>query len=556
MIAATPIVASSPPSNGESVPASPPPTVWTGRRIWPLGVPATIFLFLVVLFPTLAYVLMADGWPLPDDAMSRIALASYVIFGRDPHLAAIGFVWNPLPSLAEIPFLALLRPFGLQLLAGPIQSAIAMAGTAALFWLYFGLHGMRRSLRVLFLGLFVLNPMVLLYAMNGMSEAQLVFFLVGTAYMFSLYVRRGGDGPLIGMALMGAGGFAARYESVAFIGAAILGVIFAFFTSDTPDAPRLEATLLVYLAPVAYVVFMWLYANALIMGDPLFFWRGPYSNSAQAAQAGFRDPSNPLSAVIGSVPGTLLYAFTRLEFNCFAFAGVLLLAALLLLRHRDWHLFILASMGISVPVFETLLIYSGSSFGWFRFFLYSTPATFLLIPPILGHFRRPGARRVLVSTLFVLLVASDLLCLWGTARTDVAPEADIDTETFPFISRGPSYVYPAVDEQRPIAAYIDENLPDSTVLVDTFLGADVPLLAHNPAQFFITNDRDFPAKLSQLKTSADYVLVPSATGLGGVDLVNGTYPTLYDGGEPWATFIQEFPGSSHWRLFRIDKNVP
>jgi len=41
------------------------------------------------------------------DSMSRVANGYYVVFSRDPHLAAIGFVWNPLPSLAAIPLLLL-----------------------------------------------------------------------------------------------------------------------------------------------------------------------------------------------------------------------------------------------------------------------------------------------------------------------------------------------------------------------------------------------------------------------------------------------------------------
>ena len=37
------------------------------------------------------------------DAWSRITNAYYVLYSRDPHLAAIGFIWNPLPSLMAIP---------------------------------------------------------------------------------------------------------------------------------------------------------------------------------------------------------------------------------------------------------------------------------------------------------------------------------------------------------------------------------------------------------------------------------------------------------------------
>ena len=35
----------------------------------------------------------------PGDALSRVANGYYTLFSRDPHLAAVGFVWNPLPSL-------------------------------------------------------------------------------------------------------------------------------------------------------------------------------------------------------------------------------------------------------------------------------------------------------------------------------------------------------------------------------------------------------------------------------------------------------------------------
>src|SRR6476660_7244053 len=41
------------------------------------------------------------------DALSRVGNASYVLFSRDPKLAAIGFVWTPLPSLIMLPVLPL-----------------------------------------------------------------------------------------------------------------------------------------------------------------------------------------------------------------------------------------------------------------------------------------------------------------------------------------------------------------------------------------------------------------------------------------------------------------
>ena len=69
------------------------------------------------------------------DAMSRVGNACYVLFSRDPHLPAIGFVWNPLPSLVLLPILPLksVAPWLVTHgFAGAIQSALLMAGTVAL----------------------------------------------------------------------------------------------------------------------------------------------------------------------------------------------------------------------------------------------------------------------------------------------------------------------------------------------------------------------------------------------------------------------------------------
>lgn len=40
-----------------------------------------------------------------SDALSRTANAYYVLYSRDPHLAAIGFIWPQLPSILQLPLL-------------------------------------------------------------------------------------------------------------------------------------------------------------------------------------------------------------------------------------------------------------------------------------------------------------------------------------------------------------------------------------------------------------------------------------------------------------------
>src|ERR1700677_1314342 len=55
--------------------------------------------FIVYLSAGLLLAFKYDSFP--EDAVSRMANGFYVLYSRDPHLAAIGFVWNPLQSVAD-----------------------------------------------------------------------------------------------------------------------------------------------------------------------------------------------------------------------------------------------------------------------------------------------------------------------------------------------------------------------------------------------------------------------------------------------------------------------
>ncbi|MDE3077954.1 MAG: hypothetical protein KGJ86_21225, partial [Chloroflexota bacterium] len=208
---------------------------------------------------------------LAGDAMSRTASASFVVLSRDPHLAAIGFIWNPLPTFVQIPLVLILRPFGLQVLAGPLQSALFMAGASTVVWQLLGLYPLTASTRGFLAAAFTLNPLILTYAADGMSEGSFLFFLVGAIYFFVVWSRGRGYPALIGMAFMAAGGFMTRYEAIPFAAAGVFALVLGYLSDRKLDPPRLEASLLAYLAPVAYTVFLWMLFNWMIMGDPLFF---------------------------------------------------------------------------------------------------------------------------------------------------------------------------------------------------------------------------------------------------------------------------------------------
>ena len=89
-----------------------PPTVFAWEATTPNPVTpqrhrggAVLFFALTGVYFAVGYVFVMRYNLFEGDAVSRVANAGYVMMSRDPHLSAMGFVWNPLPSLVEIPLL-------------------------------------------------------------------------------------------------------------------------------------------------------------------------------------------------------------------------------------------------------------------------------------------------------------------------------------------------------------------------------------------------------------------------------------------------------------------
>ncbi len=128
------------------------------------------------------------------DATSREANAYYVFFSNDPHLAAIGFVWNPLTSLTEMPLILLkgIWPaLTAEAFASGIMSSVFMAGTCYQLFRFMEELGVRRTVRWLLVAAFAVNPMIVFSGGNGMSEALFLFTLVATTRYLARWLARG-----------------------------------------------------------------------------------------------------------------------------------------------------------------------------------------------------------------------------------------------------------------------------------------------------------------------------------------------------------------------------
>lgn len=482
------------------------------------------------------------------DSLSRTANAMYVLLSRDPHVAAIGFVWNPLPSIVQLPLVLALDPFGLVFLAGPLQSALfGVAGIVALDRIL-RLAGVASWPRRTLCLVYGLNPMVAFYGANGMSEAALIFFMLAATGQFLRWARGGKRDALILFAILSAGTFLVRYEGIAFAAAGVFALTVAFLVSKDLEPDRLEAILLTYLVPIMYVIALWLFFNWILVGDPLYFYRSSYGNLAQTE--GFRRGETYLSFAIGSLPGSLTYALTRWAYVFPAVVPIVVLALGRAVLRRDHVLLGTLALAGSLPAFHAYLIFGGTSFGWLRFFMYGVPfaivLTALLLEPIRRH-RRVSA---------VAWAASLLLVVASTPVTYLAmTDPSYGREEWSIVGH---MVEPARFEvpasfifegEKEIAAYVDAMPAGTVVLMDSAFAFSVNIFARDHLRYAITSDRDFKEILAKPDAGKiTHILVPDPRS---AEAVGAAIPGIWLAGAPYATLEQDFGGLQRWRLYRV-----
>ena len=151
------------------------------------------FLLVAVLYLMFGAILAFHYHSFFGDAVSSMANGFYILYSRDPHLAAIGFVWNPFQSVADIVPLLLYHlwpALATRDMAGTIVSSLCMAG--AMYQLLCGFRGVGRASDppLVLAALFGLNPMVIYYGANGMSEALYLFTLVAVFRYLGRWIRK------------------------------------------------------------------------------------------------------------------------------------------------------------------------------------------------------------------------------------------------------------------------------------------------------------------------------------------------------------------------------
>ena len=526
-------------------------------------------------YMAVAAIVVVGAHSIIGDAWSRVANAYYVLYSRDPHLAAIGFVWNPLPSLAVIPLLPLKTVWPDMVATGFAGSIISALCMAAAVWEIHGIAAdwhVRRSARLLVTLLFAFNPMTLYYGANGMSEAMFIVTLVVVVRYLARWAATGQTLPLVVAGLGLAAAYMTRYEAVV-AAAGALGVVVLLSALRRRGHVRERigegiADGAVLAAPFATAFIGWAVASWLIVGDPFQQFTSIYGVVSQLAVA---QSSVAQSTGQGTSAAYVWIARQLLGLE----PGILLLGLLgLAVTFRGrWGLTMpaVAILG-GVVVFAVFGFLTGRTLGWLRYSITEIPLASILALAVLAP-DPGGAAQPRLGRARTGAIVGKAMGLAAVAMVALAVPVGAMTMLNP--ADNPSYggeafqLRPVLYPNEPIGAitpfaqyeigsqaatYLDQmNLGGGAVLVDGAMGFPIILESRNPGQFITTPDRDFQsALLDPVSFGVKYLLVPEDVGYQSLDAVNRAYPGIYDTGAGIGQLVAQFSsGGNNWRLYQV-----
>lgn len=498
------------------------------------------FIFYIFVGYYIAYVLNIYH----NDAISRTALGFFTIFGRNPHLGAVGFVWQPLPSLIQVPFLIFLKPFGLIMMAGPAVTAFCGAISVVIIEKV-GLQitdNKNKFLVFLISVLFGLNPLIILYSAIGASEMIFMASLLFSSYFLVKWLNNKNQWDLLLASFFISLSFWSRYESIAAFGGCLL-VIITKLVYDKNKLSKIESILIQFATPYFYTVALWILANWLIMKNPFYFLNSPYSNTSFTTEL----KNNPaaLEYTYSSIVGSIIYVFKRI----FLLTPVVVLFPFIVLNFekfktklKDILIFSLLLLPyLAIIVFHIYLLYKGQSFGWLRFYIYSIPLGIIPTFYLVNKFK---SLRFL-SVIFIIL--SLLTSLYAISNKNIGKEEVSFMEKIinPEIGLDYSRTY---EDQKAVDKFIDQE--SGKVLVDTDIGFAIPLFSKNPSRFVITSDIDYENIVKNYVGKVDWIIVPAPRDAsdGERNKIYHYYPDIWNGNAPSIELIKEIDG---WRIFKV-----
>lgn len=510
------------------------------------------------------------------DALSRTAAAQAVLLSRDPHVSAIGFIFTPLTALLQLPIVALSYWWSAITrwnISGIAVSALFMAGAVTMIYGICRDRGLVRWHSTVLTAVFALNPMIVFYGANGMSEAVFLFFMCWAVRRLIRWVHTDDVHDVIVAGIALALAYLTRYDAVVAIAAAaflVAGVtLFRRGRGEWRAMRRqaiLDAVLVAGPGLVAFVV--WSATSWLITGEALAQLSSSYGNAAILELSG-GSTGTPLSNA--ALPIVAIVVLGPLVPLLFAVSGALARV------RRDLEFFVAPVVFGAVLVFQAASYISGSTFGFLRFYICAIPLAVVLVVQLIPprgvvRTRRPGAfqrnrrevgpARGLVTCTVVLSVLAVPVTGWAILQPTLSSQQYalghlLDSHPEGAEAVAAQKIIASFSTERELAAYLDEqDLPDGSILVDTVYGFSVLAASEHPSRFVIPSDQDFTTILNDpAAAGVSYLLTVPNTGRGQSDAINRRYPTIYDNGGTIATLDYEVPNvgadQPEWRIYRV-----
>jgi hypothetical protein len=539
-----------------------------------------------VLYTAVGYWLQVRQGFILGDALARVEASESVIFSRDPHLAAIGFIFTPLTAMVQIPlilFAPLWPDMTARAFAGTVMSAVFMGGAVVQVFSIGADRGLPRAYTVIITMLFALNPMIVFYGSNGMSEAPFVFFLTWAVRRLIMWMVDDDVHHLIAAGAIAMGlAYLTRYDAVGTVAAAgiLVGVTTYVRARPEPRVRRALLDLLLVSLPGFAAFVGWAVTSWLITGDAFAQFTSQYGNKAILEQSG--------GGAAGSLGEGLMFAAVCVTLLAPMLVPISVWCGYLRWRRPNWTVLIVPiAMYTAVLAFQAYTFGKGETFGFLRFYIVAIPfaATMAMLAVPDGKLatpKRPGKYAPAPATVpttrparlgyaaVALAFAIGLpVTAWGMSRPVYAPQEYAlgavlrpkpdDTSSRRMIERRIAATF---STEREVARYLDNlNLPEGSVITDTVYGFAVVAASRRPKTFVVPSDPDFTRLLNDpVAHGIKYLLTVPASGRGLSDALNQRYPTLYETGSDIATLELEIPndGDSQpdWRLYRVNDPVP
>jgi len=272
------------------------------------------------------------GWLLySGDAEAHLDIARRMVDSRTPGYDQVGTVWLPLEHWLAAPFAAL-NAWWQSGIAGAIPSAICFVVAGC--FLFAATRRIFQSAAAAWTAtaLVALNPNLLYLQSTAMTEAVFYACLAALLYFTVRFRESQGWGSVVGAGLAACAGTLTRYE-----GWFLLPFAAVYFLWAARRRRIVVAAVFCLVAGLGPL--FWLAHNWWLGGDPLAFYRGPYSARAIQGEAPYPGRGDWAAAV--------LFFRTAVELCCGT--GLILAAiggfAAALFKRAFWPLVLLALPG-------------------------------------------------------------------------------------------------------------------------------------------------------------------------------------------------------------------